>query len=60
MIRVGASSRIDAIYAHTVESGVAGISESVAGRAGLKPSVPPQPPKPTPPSGALRLRVIHG
>lgn len=54
------STIVGTIYAHTVESGVAGVSESVAGRAGLKPSAPPEPPMPTPPSGPPRLRVIDG
>jgi integrase len=54
------STIVDTIYAHTVESGAAGVSESVAVRAGLKPSVPPEPPKPTPPSGPPSLRVIDG
>jgi len=54
------STIVDTIYAHTVESAVAGVSESVAGRAGLKPSVPREPPNPTPPSGPPRLRVIDG
>jgi len=55
------STIVDTIYAHTVESGVAGVSESVAGRAGLKPPVPTEPPKPVPPSGGPpKLRVIDG
>jgi integrase len=54
------STIVDSIYAHTVESGVAGISESVATRAGLKASAPTEPPRPTPPSGRPKLRVIDG
>jgi hypothetical protein len=54
------SAIVDTIYAHTVESGVAGVSESVSVRAGLKPVAAPDPPKPTPPSGPPKLRVIDG
>ena len=38
----------------------AGVSESVASRAGLNPSAMPEPPKPTPPNAPPRLRVIDG
>jgi len=54
------STIVDSIYAHTVESGVAGISESVAARAGLEPSAPTEPPRPVSPSGRPNLRVIDG
>jgi integrase len=51
---------VDTIYAHTVDSGVAGVSESVSRRAGMTPNPQPEPPKPTPPSGPPTLRVIEG
>jgi hypothetical protein len=54
------STIVDTIYAHTVESGVAGVSESVAGRAGLQTTPLPEPPKPAPPSGPPKLRLING
>jgi integrase len=55
------STIVDTIYAHTVESGVAGVSDSVATRAGLQPeALPPDPPKPVPPSGRPKPRVIDG
>ena len=54
------STIVDTIYAHTVDSEVAGVSESAASCAGLSPSAMPEPPKPTPPSGQPRLRVIDG
>jgi len=51
---------VDTIYAHTVDSGLAGISESVTGRVGLNAPPNPQPPQPIPPSGPPKLRVIDG
>jgi len=36
---------VDTIYAHTVDSGLAGISESVTERVGLKSNPTPVPPK---------------
>ena len=39
------SVSVDTIYAHTVRSGVAGVSESVAQRAGLQPTSQPEPPR---------------
>jgi integrase len=55
------STIVDTIYAHTIDSGVAGVSDSVARRAGLQPTArPPEPPKPVPPSGPPKLRVIDG
>jgi len=40
------STIVDTIYAHTVESGVAGVSDSVAERAGLTVTPTAEPPKP--------------
>jgi len=55
------STIVDTIYAHTVESGVAGVSDSVAERAGLAVTPTVEPPKPpTAPSGRPKLRVIDG
>jgi len=54
------STIVDTIYAHTVESGVAGVSDSVAERAGLRVTPLPEPPKPIAPSGRPKLRVIEG
>ena len=54
------STIVDTIYAHTVDSGVAGVSDSVAQRAGLTVGPTPEPPKPTAPSGRPTLRVIDG
>ncbi|MDB6090717.1 MAG: hypothetical protein JWN85_3501 [Gammaproteobacteria bacterium] len=36
---------VDTIYAHTVDSGLAGLSESVTERVGLKSNPTPVPPK---------------
>jgi hypothetical protein len=54
------STIVDTIYAHTVESGVAGVSDSVAERAGLTVAPRPEPPKPIAPSDRPKLRVIDG
>jgi integrase len=58
------STIVDTIYAHTVDSALAGVSESVAGRIGLTAGVQPTPPSapspPTPSSGPPKLRVIDG
>jgi integrase len=54
------STIVDTIYAHTVDSALAGISESVAERVGLTVTPKPEPPKPTPPIGPPKLRVIDG
>ena len=61
------SKIVDDIYAHTVDSGIAGVSESVAERAGFtvptgtQPLSPPEPPtSPPAPRPPLRLRVIEG
>jgi integrase len=54
------STIVDTIYAHTVDSGVAGVSDSVAQRAGLTVGPTAEPPKPTAPSGRPTLRVIDG
>lgn len=51
---------VDTIYGHTVESGVTGVSESVAKRAGFHPAPLPEPPPPPTPVGPPRLRVIEG
>ncbi len=56
------STIVDAVYAHTVDSALAGVSESVADRMGLKPPperpTPPRPP--TTPAQHPSLRVIEG
>lgn len=55
------SQIVDTIDAHTVDSGVAGVSDSVAARAGLTTSAPPpERPTPTPPNRTPKLRVIDG
>ena len=54
------STIVDTIYAHTVESGVARVSDSVAERAGLTAVPTKNPPKPTRPAGRPTLRVIEG
>lgn len=54
------STIVDTIYAHTVDSALAGISESVSERVGLTVTAKPEPPKPTPPSGPPKLRLIDG
>jgi len=51
---------VDTIYVHTVDSGVAGVSGSVAQRAGLTVCPTGEPTKPTAPSGRRTLRVIDG
>jgi integrase len=60
MIGQARSVIVDTIYAHTVDSGLAGISESVSDRVGLNRTPQPEPPNPTPRTGPPRLRVIHG
>jgi len=52
------STIVDTIYAHTVDSALAGISESVSERVGLAVTPKPEPPKPTLPSGPPKLRLI--
>jgi integrase len=55
------STIVDTIYAHTVDSALAGISESVAERVGLTLPAPPTPPNP--PTGLRqppKLRVVDG
>jgi integrase len=55
------STIVDTIYAHTVESALAGVSESVADRIGLTSPTPPAPPTPpTKPRQPPALRVIEG
>lgn len=62
------SKIVDDIYAHTVDSGIAGVSESVAKRAGFTlpsgpPPLSPPPESPTPPPvprAPPKLRVIQG
>ena len=54
------STIVDTIYAHTVDSALAGISESVSERVGLVVAPTPEPPRPTPPSTPPKLRVIDG
>lgn len=55
------STIVDTIYAHTVDSGLAGVSESVAERAGLRGAVSPAGPiKSEPRGGPPKLRVING
>jgi hypothetical protein len=52
------STIADTIYAHTVDSALAGVSERMAERIGLTPPTTPaarDPPRPPP-----RLRVIDG
>jgi hypothetical protein len=55
------STIVDTIYAHTVDSGLAGVSQSVEQRVGLKqaePAAPTDPP--VGPRQPPRLRVIDG
>jgi hypothetical protein len=58
------STIVDMVYAHTVDSALAGVSDSVAERVGLiwpKPAPPPTPP--SPPAGSHqppKLRLIDG
>jgi hypothetical protein len=55
------STIVDTIYAHTVDSALAGVSESVAERIGLTlPTPPPAPDPPTAPRQPPKLRVIEG
>jgi hypothetical protein len=55
------STIVDTIYAHTVDSGLAGVSESVAGRVGLIQETQPKPPNPPRvPRQAPKLRLITG
>jgi integrase len=55
------STIVDTIYAHTVESALSRVSESVAERIGLTPPTRPVPPDPPPaPRKAPKLRVING
>jgi integrase len=55
------STIVDTIYAHTVDSGVAGVSQSVEERVGLKRAEQPAPPNPPPaPRQPPKLRVIDG
>lgn len=51
---------VDTIYAHTVKSGVAGVGESVAKRAGFQPEREPEPARTPTPVGLPRLRLING
>jgi hypothetical protein len=58
------STIVDTVYTHTVDSALAGVSDSVAERVGLtlpKPAPPPKPP--SPPAGPHqppKLRLIDG
>jgi hypothetical protein len=56
------STIVDTIYARTVDSALAGVSESVAERIGLTPPSPPASPNPStpPPRQVPRLRLIAG
>jgi integrase len=54
------STIVDTIYAHTVGSALAGVSESVAGRVGLTLPTPPAPPSPATPHRSSSLRVVDG
>lgn len=55
------STIVDTIYAHTVDSALAGVSESVAERIGLTlPTPPAAPDPPTAPRQPPKLRVIEG
>jgi hypothetical protein len=54
------STIVDTIYAHTVDSALAGISESVSKPVGLTVAPKPEPPKPAPPSRPPKLRLIDG
>jgi hypothetical protein len=54
------STIVDTIYAHTVDSALAGVSESVAGRVGLTLPTPPAPNDPPGPRRPPKLRVIDG
>jgi hypothetical protein len=52
------SAIVDTIYAHTVDSALAGVSERVAERIGLTPPTPPA--APDPPRQPPKLCVIEG
>lgn len=52
------STIVDTIYAHTVDSALAGVSERVAERIGLTPPATPKPP--TAPRQPPKLRVVGG
>lgn len=52
------STIVDTIYAHTVDSALAGVSESVAERIGLTAATPPE--NPPPPRQIPKLRLIAG
>jgi integrase len=55
------STIVDTIYAHTVDSALAGVSQSVEKRVGLKLEQPPAPPDPpVAPRQPPKLRVIDG
>jgi hypothetical protein len=55
------STIVDAVYAHTVDSALAGVSDSVAERLGLTPAGQPVPPAAPPaPHQPPKLRVIDG
>jgi integrase len=55
------STIVDTIYAHTVDSALAGVSERVAERVGLTlPTPPAAPDPPTAPRKPPKLRVIEG
>jgi integrase len=55
------STIVDTIYAHTVDSALAGVSESVAERVGMTLPMKPTPPEPpTAPRQPPKLRVIAG
>jgi hypothetical protein len=55
------STIVDTIYVHTVDSALAGVSESVAERVGLTLPTQPAPPNPpTAPRQPPKLRLIDG
>ncbi len=54
------STIVDTIYAHTVDSGLAGVSHSVEERVGLKLAEQPAPTDPPAPRSPPQLRVIDG
>jgi hypothetical protein len=55
------STIVDTIYAHTVDSALAGVSESVAERVGMTMPMQPMPPDPpTAPRQPPKLRLIEG
>ena len=53
------STIVDTIYAHTVDSALAGVGESVTERIGLTPPTPPAPSTP-PPRQIPKLRLVTG